>query len=125
MIYHNQAKYYEALQQSHNKDGEVDCRPFIDFMFEVIEKSMYQYADSDGGVNGGVNGGVFSGLNATQKEIISLIRENPNIRAFGMAQKLLKPVRTIENNLRQLREKGMILRVGSDKAGYWKISTDN
>ena len=38
-----------------------------------------------------------------------------------MAQKLLKPVRTIENNLRQLKEKDVIARVGSDKTGYWKI----
>jgi Fic family protein len=121
MIYHNQAKYYGALQQSHSKDDGVDCRPFIDFMLDVIETSMHQYMDNDGGVNGGVNGGVFSGLNETQKEIISLIRENPNIRAFGMAQKLLKPVRTIENNLRQLKEKEIISRAGSDKTGYWKI----
>jgi Fic family protein len=43
MIYYNQAKYYEALQQSHQNG--VDCRPFIDFMLDIIEKSMYQYAD--------------------------------------------------------------------------------
>jgi predicted HTH transcriptional regulator len=39
-----------------------------------------------------------------------------------MAQRLLKPVRTIENNLRQLREKGIISREGSDKTGFWKVN---
>ncbi|MDR3141065.1 MAG: Fic family protein, partial [Tannerellaceae bacterium] len=76
MIYHNQAKYYEALQQSH-KNG-VDCSPFIDFMLNVIENAMYQYVDDadtfDGSRDGGINGGLFSGLNSTQKEIISLIQ---------------------------------------------------
>ena len=134
MIYYNQAKYYEALQQSQQKDGTIDCRPFIDFMLNVIENSMYQYIDGEdnpnkdtngdvfGGANGGINGGLFSGLNETEKEIVSLIKENPNIRAFEMAQKLLKPVRTIENNLKQLKEKGIIVRIGSKKTGYWKIN---
>lgn len=129
MIYLNQAKYYEALQQSHNKDGEVDCRQFIDFMLDVIEDSMYQYIDAPENKNGGENGGENDGeknknggLNFTQKEILSLIQENPNIRAYEMAQKLLKPVRTIENNIRQLKERGIISRVGSDKTGYWKIN---
>ncbi len=119
MIYHNQAKYYEALQQSHNGHGAIDCRPFIDFMIDVIEKSMYQYTDT---INGGLNGGLNSGLNETEKAIISLIKENSHARTFEMAQKLLKPVRTIENNLRQLKEKGIITRIGSKKTGYWEIN---
>lgn len=120
MIYHNQQKYYDVLQQSH-KNG-VDCSPFIDFMLDIIEDAMYQYADTEKSENGGIKGGLYGGLNATQKEIIALIQENPNIRTFDMAQKLLKPVRTIENNLSQLKEKGIITRVGSKKTGYWKIN---
>jgi len=116
MIYHNQSKYYEALQQSHI--NRVDCQPFIDFMFDIIEDAMCQYIDD----NGGINSGIFSGLNATQKEILTLIRENPNIRTYDMAQKLSKPVRTIENNLSQLKEKGIIIRMGSKKTGYWQIN---
>jgi Fic family protein len=107
MIYHNQQKYYDALQQSHK--NSVDCSPFIDFMIDVIENSMYQYCEN-ASVNA-QNGGV----NVIQQEIIALVRENPNIRAFEMAQRLLKPVRTIENNLRQLKDKGVITRVGSKK----------
>ena len=122
MIYYNQEKYYEALLLSQQKDGTVDCRPFIDFMLDVIENAMLQYIDSDENKNGGINGGLFGGLNETEREVISLIKENPHIRAFEMAQKLLKPVRTIENNISQLKEKGIIARIGSKKTGYWKIN---
>jgi predicted HTH transcriptional regulator len=51
-----------------------------------------------------------------------LIKENPQIRAYEMAQKLLKPVRTIENNLSQLKGKGIIALTGSRKTGYWIIN---
>jgi predicted HTH transcriptional regulator len=92
-------------------------------MLDVLENSMYKYCDNDPvAQNSGVNGGLFGGLNATQQEIIALIQENPNIRAFEMAQKLLKPVRTIENNLSQLKERGVITRMGSKKTGYWKVN---
>ena len=162
MIYYNQAKYYETLQQSHSGET-VDCRPFIDFMLDVIENTLYKYVDNDddlvkntnggvnggvngvngganggvnkpvnidfdpvkntnGGLNGGINGGLNGGLNVTQKEILFLIKENSYIKAFEMAQKLLKPVRTIENNLRQLKEKGIITRIGSKKTGFWQIN---
>ena len=120
MIYHHQEKYYEVLLQSQLKDGMVDCRPFIDFMLDAIEDAMLQYAGS--AVNGGINGGLFGGLNETEKEIIALIKENQHIRVFEMAQKLLKPVRTIENNIMLLKEKGILSRIGSKKTGYWQIN---
>ncbi|MDR1653863.1 MAG: Fic family protein [Prevotellaceae bacterium] len=118
MIYHNQTQYYEALQQSHNKDAEVDCRPFIDFMLDVIENAMYQYIDKSENKNGGLNGG----LNFTEREIIALIKENTQIKSYEIAQKLMKPIRTIDNNIRQLKGKGIISRVGSKKTGYWQIN---
>lgn len=126
MIYHNQAKYYEALRQSHANNETVDCRPFIDFMLDVIENAMFQYIDNDSNniqnQNGGLFGGINGGINETEKAILSLIEENAHIRVFEMAQKLFKPVRTIENNIRHLREQGIITRVGSKKTGYWKIN---
>ena len=91
-------------------------------MLDVIENSMYRYIDSATETNTIKNDPVNGGLNVMQQEIIFLIKENPNIRAFEMAQKLLKPVRTIENNLGQLKEKGIIVRVGSKKTGYWKVN---
>ena len=90
-------------------------------MLYVIENAICQYIEPEKSEIGGINSGINGGLNVIQREIIPLIRENPHIRAFEIAQKLLKPVRTIENNLSRLKEKGIISRNGSKKTGYWKI----
>lgn len=43
LVHHNQALYYQALQDSHA--GAVDCRPFIDFMLDAIANSLYKFID--------------------------------------------------------------------------------
>jgi len=78
----------------------------------------------NGGVNGGVspqNGGVFSGVNLLQKIIIDLMRQNPQISIVEIANQTGKPRRTIENNVKKLKELNVITRIGSDKTGEWKI----
>ncbi len=114
MIYYNQEKYYQALQQSQSNSGTPDCRPFIDFMLDIIENAMIRYVERDEKENGG--------LNEVEQAIVSLIRENQYIRVFEMAQKLSKPVRTIENHISRLKERGVVSRMGSKKTGYWKIN---
>jgi fido (protein-threonine AMPylation protein) len=67
--------------------------------------------------NSGVNGGVSS----LQKQIIDFMLQNPQISVVEIAKQSNKPRRTIENNVKKLKEKGIIVRVGSDKTGSWKI----
>ena len=77
-------------------------------------------APVDGGVmveNGGVNGGVSS----LQKQILDLIGQNPHITTAEIADQTGTPRRTVENNLKKLKERGIISRVGSDKTGNWVI----
>ncbi len=74
----------------------------------------------DGGVtveNSGVNGGVSS----LQKRILDLIGQNAHITAAEIADQTGTPRRTVENNLKKLKERGVISRVGSDKTGNWVI----
>ncbi|TAL31639.1 MAG: Fic family protein [Spirochaetes bacterium] len=118
LIHHNQALYYQALQDSHA--GTVDCRPFIDFMLDAISNSLYRYIDAatetalDVGENDGVNVGV-------NDQILELLRQEPRLTARELATLLNKTTRTIERRLKMLREQGRVQRVGSDKAGHWEI----
>ncbi len=60
-------------------------------------------------------------LNKTQKNILSLIKQNNYITQAEISIKLNKTTRTIERNMKKLQEENIIVRVGSDAAGYWKI----
>ena len=50
-----------------------------------------------------------------------MIEENQSITQKEIASKLKTTVRTIERNVNILKEKEILQRIGTDKAGYWKI----
>lgn len=59
--------------------------------------------------------------NKTEDIIISIIRDNPNITVNQLMIKTSLSEPGVKKNLKQLKEKGIIERVGSNKTGYWKI----
>lgn len=67
----------------------------------------------------GVNVGVK--LNKTQRKIIELMKNNPNITIEEMAKNAGVETRTIERNIKTLKEKGIVDRIGADKNGHWVV----
>lgn len=138
IIYNNQANYYEALQRSNNNENKVDCAPFIDFMLNVLENTMYKYIDvatttvaaqniklivndiAKLDARLGVKLGVKLGVN--QLEILKLIISNNYITIKEMAEKIKISETAIQKNLLKLKNAGILTRIGSDKSGYWKVT---
>ena len=56
-----------------------------------------------------------------QKVIIELINKNNNYTTAELAQKVGISQRKVKENLRKLKEKGLLKRIGSAKRGYWEI----
>lgn len=54
-------------------------------------------------------------------KILQLISNNPFITRSELSEEIGLSVRGIEWNLLQLREKGILKRMGATKKGYWKI----
>ena len=54
--------------------------------------------------------------------ILELLIENPKITMAEMAEKLNVAKRTIEREVKQLRETGRVERIGSKRFGHWKIN---
>jgi Protein involved in cell division len=53
--------------------------------------------------------------------VFSLIQQNKNITAIEISERLNLSLSTVKRKIKNLKEQGIIERVGSDKTGYWKI----
>jgi len=61
-------------------------------------------------------------VNDTQKKILNIMRKQPRITYDELAEMVNKSRRTVIRQVKNLREKGLVQRIGSDKSGHWKIS---
>lgn len=60
-------------------------------------------------------------INKTEKNILQLIENNKKITQLEIAKILNLSENCIYRNLKSLREKNIIIRIGSNKNGYWEI----
>lgn len=49
------------------------------------------------------------------------MKENAQITIPIMADRIGISTTSIENNIRKLKERGLLKRIGSPRGGYWKI----
>jgi hypothetical protein len=83
------------------------------------------YRDSYTPVNRDYNFGFRLALQnnvGVKSEILICLKTNPTLSAKELAVLLNKTQRTIERNIKDLREQGVLKREGSDKTGFWEIS---
>ena len=104
IIRKNQDKYYIAIQKCNNAGNS---NLFIEFMLEVILDAVKEMVETT--------------QETTQEKILNLIRKNNNITQTEMAKVLGITRDGISYNIRILRKKGILERVGSIKNGEWKI----
>lgn len=110
------------------KDGKVK------YVYEISENGFTfifnrkQRVTTAGSSSGGVtkdvtvNVTVSGTLNKTEQAVYNLLKVNPKSTREELADATSKTVRTIQRTLDSLRNKDLIERVGSDKAGYWEIT---
>ena len=87
----------------------------------IVVTIPFKWINVMGDKPGNKPGNKSSDLNDTQYRILSEIRNNPNVTKQQLASILNKGKTTVDNGIAVLREKGYIVRVGSNKTGYWKV----
>lgn len=60
-------------------------------------------------------------INATQQKIIELLKADSQMTGVALAEQIGISKRNIENNIKKLKELGILIRHGSSKGGYWEI----
>lgn len=108
IIRKNQDKYYISIQKCNNAGNSNE---FIEFMLEVILDAVREMVKITQEIT----------QETTQEKILNLIRKDNTITQVEMAKILGITRDGISYNIRILREKGILERIGSTKNGMWKI----
>ncbi|MDA2936245.1 winged helix-turn-helix transcriptional regulator [Patescibacteria group bacterium AH-259-L05] len=58
------------------------------------------------------------------EKILTLINENPKITQEELSVKTGLTIRGVEWNLKKLKKKGLLKRIGSARGGYWKVKKE-
>ncbi|ELI7922779.1 Fic family protein [Yersinia enterocolitica] len=126
LIHNQQQEYYRVLGEC---DRASDCTPFITFILDKLITALAEGIDAqkrysaEASVEVSVEMSVESALalNPIAERILAAITVNPTITIVEMANELKVSSRTIERNIKQLQQKGCLVRVGATKSGYWRI----
>lgn len=113
IIRKHQEEYYTAIQNCNNAGNSNE---FIEFMLKIIDEAV------DGMILNQQEITQETTQRTTQEKIINLIKKNPSITQVEMAKALDLTRDGISYNIKALKEKGIIERVGSTKNGIWKIN---
>jgi len=57
----------------------------------------------------------------SQKKILVLIKKNPVISKKELSGRIGISVTAIDKNIRRLKKKGLIKRIGPAKGGHWEV----
>ena len=60
-------------------------------------------------------------MSDTQKKIVNLLLYDRQLSAAKIAEQLGMGSRSIEKNIKKLKELGILIRHGSPKNGYWEV----
>ena len=71
--------------------------------------------------NGDDNGNEIGDDNSEMMKVLGLLEENDSITAKQMSEQMDISTRKVSRLIKELKERGKIIRVGSDRKGYWKI----
>jgi len=115
-------KILKRLEVNGSPPPEFETNDERDYLIVTIRQ--HEAFDIQEVVNGGANGGVSDGVNGgenRQNRIINVMQEKPNVTTDQLAVLLSVSKRTLEREIKAMKESNIIKRVGSDKTGYWEI----
>ncbi|MCD1125506.1 Fic family protein [Jinshanibacter sp. LJY008] len=124
LIQKQQNDYYRVLGEA---DKASDCTCFIDFMLKVMTGVLKEGIDSNSDKMSGEMTVEMSGENSpialhkVARQIFNALKQNPTMTIPMVAEKLQVSTRTVERHLNTLQQLKLLERIGSTKAGYWRV----
>ena len=95
----------EAMQKENLRTPEIQVSELNSFFTIIFKRPFTAQVNTE----------------KTMEKILIIIKDNPKITQKEISEKTGLTRRGIEWNLQQLKEKGIIKRIGPDKGGHWEI----
>ena len=111
------SNFYDELNDiEKTQDNENDINNVIDTSEELRKNFGITSEEIWDKFNGKVS--------ATQLKILDILYRQPNTIAREMAVQIGLSTRSIESNIKELKDKDILRRHGPNKGGYWKINME-
>jgi predicted HTH transcriptional regulator len=119
-------KIIEDYRFQHNYTEELApvFRSEYGAFFLTLKNLNYNNTTSDttdDAINGVINDVI--NLSETEYRFVLAIQENPHITKLELSAVLGVSTSTIDRTIKKLKAQGVLIRVGSNKTGYWQINT--
>lgn len=129
MVFSNQQKYYDAITASSDAG---QSGPFIEFMLGEIYKTLKEHQgellpDVPNKVPNKVPDKLrqhFPDISDATWDVFLALQSANHATSEEVGRLLGISGRMVRRHIATLREAGLIVRVGSNKTGYWKVTTD-
>ena len=114
LIKDNQTEYYKALKSS---DKNADSTLFIEFMLSLLLRTIEEIIENEKKVTVKVT----QKVTVNQQKILKSIKNNPFITQDELSKVIGLSRKSIIQNMKKMKNNGLIKRVGAAKNGHWEI----
>ncbi|MBQ0062412.1 MAG: Fic family protein [Prevotella sp.] len=117
MVFANQQEYYDAIATS---TRIADSGPFINFMLGEILKTLKSHQGEE--LNKVPNKVPDKVPNKSELSVLALLMKDGGLTMMQLAKKMHLSESGIKKILASLKSLGLIVRIGSNKTGYWQVN---
>ena len=118
MVFSHQKQYYRAL---HSSQMNEDATAFIDFMLEVILRTIKAKGELKVTGSGCQKRLSEKGCQKTAQRMLAMMKANPNASQSEIAAKLGISRQALQKHISKMKDAQRLRRVGPDKGGCWEV----
>ena len=121
IVKEHQQDYYDVIAKC---DAAGNSTAFIEFMLRCLLDAMNQIEAEPEEVHDKLHDKLhdkFPQLSEKAFEVLGIIKNNPTYNAEKIGEQVLLSQRQVKTYINALKQAGLIVRVGSNKTGYWQV----
>jgi len=118
IVKEHQQDYYNVIAQC---DAAGNSTAFVEFMLKCLLDAMENYEDDENEVPNKVQD-KFPEVSQSTWDVLAIIKQNPKAAVTDICERKGLKERQVYKHISILKSLGIIVRVGSNKTGYWKVN---